>query len=197
MFANFFSLSPRDINSQYLVITFRPCRLGKSTKDITISGMSWRKVLISILVFLVIFAVYFLVVTSFYPDMTKQGQFGDMFGGLNAFFSGLAFLGVIYAIILQREELSLQRGELELTRKELGRTAKAQEESVKALSKQAESLKATAKLNALGAQLGYQSSLIEAVSNDSYSREAHQIAPNIQKEAERIVAEIRTLTENK
>ena len=50
---------------------------------------------------------------------TERGTFGDMFGAVNALFSGLAFAGVIYAILLQRKELSLQRRELELTRAEL------------------------------------------------------------------------------
>ena len=42
-----------------------------------------------------------------------------MFGGVNALFSGLAFLGVILAILLQKRELALQRQELEQTRGEL------------------------------------------------------------------------------
>ena len=41
-----------------------------------------------------------------------------MFGSVNALFSGLAFAGVIYAILLQREELGLQREELIKTRLE-------------------------------------------------------------------------------
>jgi hypothetical protein len=41
------------------------------------------------------------------------------FDPLNALFSGLAFWGVIYAILLQRNELALQRKELELTRSEV------------------------------------------------------------------------------
>lgn len=45
-------------------------------------------------------------------------QFGDMFGATNALFSGLAFVGVIYAIVLQRKELKLQRSELRQTREE-------------------------------------------------------------------------------
>jgi len=49
----------------------------------------------------------------------NRGTFGDMFGAVNALFSGLAFGGVIYAILLQRKELELQRNELELTRNEL------------------------------------------------------------------------------
>jgi hypothetical protein len=35
-------------------------------------------------------------------DLPDRGTFGDMFGAVNALFSGLAFAGVIYAIILQR-----------------------------------------------------------------------------------------------
>ncbi len=41
------------------------------------------------------------------------------FDPLNALFSGLAFWGVIYAILLQKSELTLQRKELELTRGEV------------------------------------------------------------------------------
>ena len=49
---------------------------------------------------------------------TERGTFGDMFGAVNALFSGLAFAGVIIAIFLQRKELEFQREELELTRGE-------------------------------------------------------------------------------
>lgn len=55
----------------------------------------------------------------FLADNNQRGTFGDMFGAVNALFSGLAFGGVIYAILLQRLELKLQRKELELTRGEL------------------------------------------------------------------------------
>jgi len=47
-----------------------------------------------------------------------RGQFGDMFGAVNALFSGLAFGGLILTILLQHKELTLQRKELKLTRKE-------------------------------------------------------------------------------
>jgi hypothetical protein len=53
-----------------------------------------------------------------------RGQFGDMFGAVNALFSGLAFSGIIYTILMQREELSLQREELKLNRQELQDTRK-------------------------------------------------------------------------
>ncbi len=55
----------------------------------------------------------------FASDRPSPGQFGDMFGAVNALFTGLAFAGLIYTIILQREELGLQRKELRLTRREL------------------------------------------------------------------------------
>jgi hypothetical protein len=48
-----------------------------------------------------------------------RGTFGDMFGAVNALFSGLAFAALIFTVWMQRVELSLQRQELELTREEL------------------------------------------------------------------------------
>ena len=54
-----------------------------------------------------------------YPEIECRGQFGDSFGAINALFAGLAFAGVIYAIILQKKELGLQRDELGLQRREL------------------------------------------------------------------------------
>ena len=54
-----------------------------------------------------------------YPEIECRGQFGDSFGAVNALFAGLAFAGVIYAIILQKKELELQRDELGLQREEL------------------------------------------------------------------------------
>lgn len=51
-------------------------------------------------------------------DFSERGTFGDMFGGVNALYSGLAFAGIIITILLQRKELGLQRDELKETRKE-------------------------------------------------------------------------------
>jgi hypothetical protein len=48
----------------------------------------------------------------------------------------LAFVGEIYAILLQCRELELQREELAATRAELARTTKVQERSERALSLQ-------------------------------------------------------------
>ena len=70
-----------------------------------------------------------------------RGQFGDSLGGLNAFFSGLALIGVIIAVYLQNRELRLQRMELKSSRKQLARTAYAQEKSDSALREQAQALR--------------------------------------------------------
>ena len=51
--------------------------------------------------------------------LSTVGEFGDMFGAVNALFSGLAFVGVIIAIMMQSKELELQREELKQTREEL------------------------------------------------------------------------------
>ena len=67
------------------------------------------------------------VLYGFFGDWTKSGSFGDGFGAINSLFSGLAFAGIVYTILLQRKELELQREELRETRKELKRSADSQE----------------------------------------------------------------------
>lgn len=127
--------------------------------------------------------------------MATRSQFGEMFGGINALFTGLAFLGVIFTVLLQKEELRLQRKELELTRKELTRTAEAQEKSEKALTKQAASLKATAKLNGLSAVLQYHCSMIEA---ETIARHGLNGASRSRLvEAEQVVGQIKEIIEGK
>jgi len=75
-------------------------------------------VLAAVLV-LVLWLSTLLVGYALFPSWTERGQFGDLFGSVNALFSGLAFAGLIYAILLQRHELALQRTELKLQRQEM------------------------------------------------------------------------------
>ena len=48
----------------------------------------------------------------------ERGTFGDMFGSVNALFSGFALAGIVFTIFLQKRELRLQRKELKSTRAE-------------------------------------------------------------------------------
>ena len=59
------------------------------------------------------------LVWVFLLPLEDRGTIGDMFGVVNALFSGLAFIGIIYTILLQSRELQLQRRELTLTRTEI------------------------------------------------------------------------------
>jgi len=68
---------------------------------------------------MIITIIYGVVVTLGISDSSERGQFGDAFGGLNALFSSFAFAGIVYAILIQREELALQREELRMSREEL------------------------------------------------------------------------------
>ena len=52
-----------------------------------------------------------------------SANIGDSFGAINALFSGLAFAGVLVAILLQKKELELQREELGETRRQTQRLA--------------------------------------------------------------------------
>ncbi len=85
-----------------------------------------------------------------------RGSFGDMFGGLNALFSGFAFVGIIYTILLQRIELKLQRKELELTRNVL-------EEQRKEMSEQSDTLKLQSFENTFFSMLKLHIDFVEAL----------------------------------
>jgi hypothetical protein len=89
-----------------------------------------------------IWFTYWILVVLFSGNPNNPGTWGDMFGGLNALFSGLAFAGVICTILLQSQELKYQREELELQRK-------ATQGSEEALRRQADTLKETARLNSI------------------------------------------------
>ena len=54
--------------------------------------------------------------------LPERGTIGDMFGAVNALFSGLAFVGILYTLLLQHEEL-------EQAKAEFSRNAQAQREA--------------------------------------------------------------------
>lgn len=86
------------------------------------------------------------------PD--KLGEFGDAFGFTNTFFSGLAFGGVIIAIVLQTIELRYQRQEIRRANKEY--------------HEQTDALQKTAYLNAASTLLqGYLAEIQTTQSNDA------------------------------
>ena len=60
-----------------------------------------------------------LMVVPIFFDGPNQGLFGDMFGAVNALFSGLALAGLVYAIFLQREEIRLAKEDATRTKEML------------------------------------------------------------------------------
>lgn len=118
------------------------------------STKMWPFYLLATLILIICVVCYFLL-----KDNPERGTFGDMFGSVNALFSGIALAGIIFTIYLQKEELRLQRLELKETRKELKRSAAAQEKSEKALTEQVKSMKVSSELTALNSLLNYYSEL--------------------------------------
>jgi hypothetical protein len=108
-----------------------------------------------IILVVVIWMVSAILILFFLDDWSQRGTFGDLFGAVNALFSGLAFAGLIYTIVLQKKDLEMQRSEIKMNRAELKKSAAAQQKSEKALSEQVEQMKVTARLNALNTIINY------------------------------------------
>jgi len=84
--------------------------------------LKFRNFFLILFIIFLIWIIYWMLIiyTGFLkPDWAIRGQFGDMFGAINALFAGFAFGGVIYTIFLQMKELEYQREELKLTRDEI------------------------------------------------------------------------------
>lgn len=58
----------------------------------------------AVLAVLAFSAIYTVVVWKAFATPDGRAHYGEMYGGLAALFSGLAFAGVIVAIVMQREE---------------------------------------------------------------------------------------------
>ncbi|MFA6199664.1 MAG: putative phage abortive infection protein [Bacteroidales bacterium] len=85
-----------------------------------------KKIKLAFYVFLAVILVIGLFIISWWLfdrylpfDKSKNILFQDKFTAISALFSGFAFAGVIFTIVLQSKELKLQRKELEDTRVEL------------------------------------------------------------------------------
>lgn len=101
-----------------------------------------RNNLLSVMIVMVLVLFLANLCLVFLPyDENERGTFGDQFGAVNALFSGLAFAGLIFTIILQRRDLKLQRRDLRLQREELTLTRKEMEEQTAEFEKQNETLK--------------------------------------------------------
>lgn len=119
-----------------------------------------------------------------FSDSSQRGEFGDMFGAINSLFSGLALAGIIYTVLLQREELNETRQELKIT-------IESQKKSEEFLSKQIITLEKTAKINGLSTIINHYGKLAEIDKKDTFTRTSNiRIAENYKKELEKILPEI-------
>ncbi len=148
-----------------------------------------KRVLICIILAIIAIWLLSFVTLLVFKDWPARGQFGDLFGSVNALFSGLAFAGLIYAILLQKQELSLQREELRLqreemaaSRKELAAQVAAQEALFKATVAQIRVAAAQSRIEAAKVKLEH-----GRVDTSPVQRSISEHADNIEKLAEDLI----------
>lgn len=74
--------------------------------------LNWRLIILGGFLVFAVWAGSGGLIWYFCHETVTYGIFGDMFGAINALFSGWAFLGLIFAIILQKQQLEEQRHEI-------------------------------------------------------------------------------------
>lgn len=80
--------------------------------------MKLKHIVIAVLLTILIFIAYFLIVGNQLSDWGQRGQFGDMFGTLNSFFTALAFAGVVYTVLQQNEMIKQNSNQLDHNKEE-------------------------------------------------------------------------------
>lgn len=86
------------------------------------------------------------------PSLSSRASNGDAFGAVNALFSGLAFAGLIYTMIMQSKELALQREELAMQRQEMKESRGELEEQNRIQAEQVELRKKEVRLAELNVE---------------------------------------------
>ena len=152
---------------------------------------SARAFIIVAIAAVVVMAIYGLVLSLNFSGWDERGQFGDMFGAVNALFSGLALAGVIFAVLLQSEELKLQREDIKLQRLDFKESMKIHQENADASSLASEIQVIAAYTDSLGSQIrhlrrerGNTSNSTEDVAN--IDDRIVQLQDNLEKEFWRI-----------
>ncbi|MDY7093873.1 MAG: hypothetical protein SX243_12955 [Acidobacteriota bacterium] len=100
------------------------------------------------LVALLAWAGTLLLAVRFLPDWEARGQFGDLFGSVNALFSGMALAGVVYSLYLQRKEI-------QLLREDLVHASEGQKQTLLLSREQSRHQKASAQLASINALFSY------------------------------------------
>ncbi|MCT4654352.1 MAG: putative phage abortive infection protein [Cohaesibacter sp.] len=86
---------------------------GEENKEIKLRHLVWAVIAIGAL------WVGNLLIGTFCLTSQTRGIYGDMFGAVNSLFSGLALAGLVYAILLQRQEIGLAKQDANRTKKML------------------------------------------------------------------------------
>lgn len=74
----------------------------------------WFSIIILVILIAAVTATWWLLPPLLMPGLTElnhRGVYGDSFGSVNALFTGLAFSGIIFTILLQQREIRLQRAD--------------------------------------------------------------------------------------
>ena len=111
-----------------------------------------RLTILMILVFIattIFCIVSYWAISNYFGRPSNASGVGQLFGAIGALFSGWAFCGVLWAILLQRNSIEIQREDLKATIAEMRQSREAQEESAENLRAQVEAMRLQSRVQAL------------------------------------------------
>ncbi|MBC8430926.1 hypothetical protein [Desulfobacula sp.] len=101
----------------------------------------------------VFWIVSYWAISNYFGRPSNASDVGQLFGAIGALFSGWAFCGVLWAILLQRNAIEIQREDLKATIAEMKQSREAQEESAENLRAQVEAMRLQSRVQALNTMI--------------------------------------------
>ena len=91
-----------------------------------------KNILFALILIVIIVSIQIILSITIWSSLNQEdiGKLGDLSNAVNTIFSGLAFGGIIYTIIIQMSDLELKRKEYTKSTKELERSSDALKEQI-------------------------------------------------------------------
>lgn len=128
--------------------------------------------------FLIVLAAWlgsYFLIAGLFGTPKSPGTAGDLFGAVGSLFAGLAFVGVLWAILLQRKSLQMQHDDLKATLDEMKQAREAHEESADTLKAQVEVQRLQTRAQILTSFVESKITTSSEVTRKSYAKAFHDV----------------------
>jgi hypothetical protein len=135
----------------------------------------------------VFWIVSYWAISTYFGRPSNPSDVGQLFGAIGSLFSGWAFCGVLWAILLQRNAIEIQREDLKATIAEMKQSRLVQEESAENLRAQVEAMRLQSRVQALNTLINVPLQVDSTTFLSGFSQQSVPLRDGFQKNLEELI----------